>query len=350
MVTLLKPVMVAALFALAGPAEGQTTQFDRLYVFGDSLVDSGNAQTGAPLFGIPDPAPAALGYFQGRFSNGYNLADDLSRRIGLGPATAYLRSGTNYAVGGATTTTIPPGTLPDPTNDLIPSFRQQIALYEDSLDGGTPPFPPSTRPAIDPNSLVLVNFGGNDVRDLLRFGIPSLSDAASAFQSGLQRLVDDGARNIVVVGLPDIGRIPSVIALGPAAEAAGTALSFGLNGRFAGIADDVDAALGATGSVDFFDLFGFQDMVEADPLSFGLDPALLGTSCLADGAQASGCAGYLFFDGIHPTGYAHGLIASAIAAQAGIGAVPEPTTWLLLVMGFGVVGARFRTARRAHVA
>lgn len=344
MVALLKSLGVGACLALATP--GQAAGYDRLYVFGDSLVDSGNAQTGAPFFSISDPTPAALGYFHGRFSNGFNFADDLSARLGLGAATAYLQGGTNYAVGGATTATIPPHTLPDPTNDLIPSFGQQIALYEQSLLGGTPPFPASTRPAIDPNSLVLVNFGGNDVRDLLRFGTPAATDAAAALQAGLQRLVADGARNLVVVGLPDIGKLPSVIALGPAAQTAGTALSFGLNNAFSAIAGGVDASLGAAGSVQFFDLFAFQNAAEANPAGFGLDPSLLATSCLAQGAQGTGCAGYLFFDGIHPTGHVHGLIANAIADQIGIAAVPEPGSWIVMILGLGAVGGAMRGERR----
>ncbi len=61
-----------------------------------------------------------------------------------------------------------------------------------------------------------------------------------------------------------------------------------------------------------------------------------------------GCQGYLFFDGIHPTQQVHGLIADAIATQLGISAVPETSTWAMLVLGFGTVGVAMRRRKRAQ--
>src|SRR3954468_17473299 len=58
-----------------------------VFVFGDSLVDSGNALKLANLYSdltfsdLPDGAPtAALGYFNGRFTNGYNFADLIANK------------------------------------------------------------------------------------------------------------------------------------------------------------------------------------------------------------------------------------------------------------------------------
>ena len=61
------------------------------FVFGDSLVDSGNALKlanfygGLPFTDLPEGAPYPwLGYFQGRFTNGYTFADLISNKtIGL---------------------------------------------------------------------------------------------------------------------------------------------------------------------------------------------------------------------------------------------------------------------------
>ena len=60
--------------AAAGP-------FSSLIVFGDSLIDSGNVQAVAAQLGEEDPTPAALGYFEGRFSNGPTYADLLSQEL-----------------------------------------------------------------------------------------------------------------------------------------------------------------------------------------------------------------------------------------------------------------------------
>ena len=65
--------------------------YSGFYVFGDSLVDSGNALKLADFYGslpftdLPEGAPyASLGYFQGRFTDGYTLADLLSNKtIGM---------------------------------------------------------------------------------------------------------------------------------------------------------------------------------------------------------------------------------------------------------------------------
>jgi phospholipase/lecithinase/hemolysin len=81
---------LALLIGLA-TAQADSTAFSRLFVFGDSLSDTGNlyAMTG----GYPPPP-----YWNGRFSNGKlwveYLADSLQMPIAAGD---------NYAVAGATT-------------------------------------------------------------------------------------------------------------------------------------------------------------------------------------------------------------------------------------------------------
>ena len=42
-----------------------------------------------------------------------------------------------------------------------------------------------------------------------------------------------------------------------------------------------------------------------------------------------------------------GVILASIAspAMASVGAVPEPATWMMMLVGFGVIGWRIRSAR-----
>jgi phospholipase/lecithinase/hemolysin len=52
--------------------------FSGLNVFGDSLTDTGDAQLGALALGQQSPTPAALDYFDGRFSNRPVWVDNLN--------------------------------------------------------------------------------------------------------------------------------------------------------------------------------------------------------------------------------------------------------------------------------
>jgi len=329
--------VLAGGLAVATPVTAQS--FSKLYVFGDSLVDSGNAQAGRLASGGADPAPAAQGYYQGRFSNGYNFADDLSFSIAGGPATASAYGGINYSVGGAQAVEV--------AGDASPSFIEQLASFATS--GAT----------IDPSSLVLVTLGGNDVRsELAKVGAnpsytPSLTPTLNAFAAGLTSLVNSGARNIIVTGLPDIGQIPAVTQIGsvPLSQL-GTQLSFGLNQQLSQLVGGLATQTGY--NLQFFDLFAQQQKIYADPAAYGLPTTLnTQTACIqAAGAVAAGCDGYVYFDTIHPTAQLHAAIADGLISQLGIGAVPEPATWLTMVLGLGMVGAslRFRRAPARRLA
>ena len=308
---------------LATSAATAAPVYDRLYVFGDSLVDSGNAATAQP--GSAPPS--------GRFTNGLNFADDLSLALGLGPATAYLQGGINYAVGGSTVAPFYPGETP-------PDLGFQITgYYEPSTNAASPL---ARRPAIAANSLVLVAARGNDVRGYGAPGAPSPADTVFDFQTDLARLIGDGARNIVVVGLPDVGQIPSIY--GTANQSAATKASAALNLQYQSIVDGFQQSLGNSGSVRLFNLASLQTAVQNNAVAYGLDPSLVHSSCVGNGGLATNCAGYLYYDGIHPTAYVHGLIADAI-----LSGVPEPSTWATMISGFGLVGFGLRRRRKLDV-
>lgn len=321
---LLATVAVVGLFSATPGA----AQYSDLFVFGDSLVDSGNARAARLASGGADPAPPAQGYFQGRFSNGYNFADYLSLDLFARPATAAAFGGTNFSVGGAQAAEV--------AGDASPSFAEQIALFQAS--GKT----------ITSTSLVLVTLGGNDVRAQLAAAAggatPNLAPALSAMNAGLTSLIGLGARNIVVTGLPDIGQIPAVTQLGSTTLSnLGTTLSFGLNQSFQQAVGGLATQTGY--DLEFFDLFAYQRRIYADPAAYGVTTPLdTRRACLGVAGAAPACEGFVYFDTIHPTTDLHEAIADGIFAQV-TAAVPEPGTWAMLIVGFGLVGGALRRRR-----
>src|SRR4051794_25936876 len=97
-------VFASSLFvacALATPL--QAGQFTQIVAFGDSLTDTGNlyAVTQTSPSGPFPPSP----YYEGRFSNGPVWVEWLALQLGVPAPRPFVTGGTNYAFGGAETTT-----------------------------------------------------------------------------------------------------------------------------------------------------------------------------------------------------------------------------------------------------
>jgi phospholipase/lecithinase/hemolysin len=310
---IMRALLAAALAVLPATANAVTSNgsYSTMYVFGDSLVDAGNI---AILTGgaVPD---SSVGYYQGRFTNGYDYTDILSQHIFGAPTVAALAGGNNFAFGGARIVTN--------ASDAIPDIAGQFGLYQ-SLHPG----------AADSNALYVLNFGGNDIfalgsGDLLPYpdAASYIAAAASQYANAVQYLNNIGARNILITGIPN--------ATDPLAYVVDAQLQAALDGlTLAG-----DTTLFRFSYLDFF------NTLQTNPAAFGLPPLDTSTSCIAAGAQASGCAGIFSFDGTHPTAAVQDAIAREIARQFGVASVPEPDTWALLIVGFGVVGLAARRRR-----
>jgi len=324
-----------ALLAIAtAPTVSAQISYSGLYVFGDSLTDSGNAYLGT---GGAQANPTN-GYYFGRFSNGPNFADDISLAL-LGAPTvpALVHGGLNFSVGGADAQ-FKPGAV-------SPSFLEQIGLYGTFI--GAP---------IPSDALVLITFGGNDVRDtIFTGGAIDFAAAGNDFTTGLGQLYGLGARNFVIVDTPDIGLLPvSIATVGAIPGRLGelTDRSQDINALLADSAGALDAMPGT--HVSFFDLFSFEHNLLANPAAFGLPAGLNATTpCQIVGGgspQLANCSNSLYFDAIHPTAQVHAVIAGAILAQLrSTAAVPEPATWLAMLFGFAVIGVALRRHARAPV-
>ena len=300
-------------------ADRQTERYTSVTVFGDSLVDAGNyyiATEGA----MPDPA---LGYHQNRFTNGFNYPDLLSLDLFGVPTTPSLLGGSNFAFAAAR--------IVD-TGDSIPDLQAQLGALQGSNLG------------IDPNGLYIINLGGNDVFGALGvFGpdgaigsYPDVSSylqaAAEQYVAGVRTLIGLGARNILMTDFPLAGDPFTIEANAYLdAEIADLALS-----------DDTDFL--------FYSLSDFNQSVLTDPASFGLPPLRTDTTCIAAGAQATDCAGFYSFDGVHPTAAVQAAGYRDLNQRFGltsVQAVPEPASWAMMCIGFGALGAAMRYRRRS---
>jgi phospholipase/lecithinase/hemolysin len=303
-------VLATPLMFAAAPAAALN-----IYVFGDSLVDAGNVFVAT---GGTQPNPA-LGYVQGRFTNGFNYVDYLSRRLGDGNTAPSLIGGQNYAWGGAR------AIGPDFGGFPVPGLPQQLGSYFANTGG-----------AADSNGLYVINFGGNDLFGIGSGDIGGLTptDAVNLLigntVSAVQSLSAAGAGKILVTGIP-VGGMQ------------GMAVEGLLQSSLDAIEPGLDARLYRFSYLDFYTRF------QNDPTAYGF-PAVVNYSsnCLADRPVVGGsidCTGYFSFDGTHFTAQVQQAIAWDVGDILGI---PEPSSWVMLIAGFGLVGAAMR--RRAALA
>lgn len=298
-------LLAAGVLLLSGAAASA----NNLYVFGDSLVDGGNVRI-ATGGAVPNPAQ---GYFQGRFTDGWDYTDLMQISRSGAPTVASLAGGKNYAWGGARA--IGPGY----GGSAVPGLAMQIGSYV-STSGGV----------ADANGLYILNFGGNDIFGMDSNNVGGLTDAQvtnlllTAYSQALTTLSGMGAQKILVTGIP-----------------VNTARGYTMEAALQSMLDGLEPTLGAT-----LYRFSYLDLwadILTDPTHFGLPANLdVSTPCRAVRPVVNGqidCTGYFSFDGTHPTAAIHKVIAGRVEQ---ILAVPEPATWALLITGFGLVGTALR--------
>lgn len=302
--------LAAATTITASPAaaDKSTPNYTSLTVFGDSLVDAGNI---AIITGGATPSPTR-GYFAGRFTNGYDYTDLLSIDLFGRPTTASLAGGSNFAYGGARIVA---------NNDGIPDLTAQIGLYQQRLAAGA---------TVDRNGLYILNMGGNDIfavgnndiggRTITQY----LQAAATEYAANVQALNDLGVRNILLTDFP--------VATAPAVnDLANTFLTAALG----------KLTLAADTTFYKFSYADFFTRLQTDPGQFGLPTLNTTVTCQQANAFATGCAGYFSIDGTHPTAAVQRALYAEMNRQFAL-AVPEPATWLLMMLGFGMVAATLR--------
>jgi len=320
--------LLAAILALGclATATARANAYSALYIFGDSLSDSGNNAIVFAPNTTPVPIPGndfipTFPYASGRYTNGPVWAEDFASALGLSASPSRL-GGTNYASGGALTGPLNPGPFPN--------LETQVALF--LLDHAN---------AAPGSALYVVAGGGDNARAALNSAAACLGDAlciqsvivaaAQTYATDIATIVGAlelaGATNFVVWNVPDIGLTPAVESFGPQASFLGTLIAASMNAAEL-------SAIGGNPGVRLFDLFGLVDDVVANPGAFGF------TNVTDACARFTTCdpSTFVFWDGIHPTSGGALVISNAMLAV-----VPEPAT--LILLGAGLVVAAV-TARR----
>jgi phospholipase/lecithinase/hemolysin len=307
-------------------ASAQADSFSAIYAFGDSLSDAGNA------FIATGGAEPAAPYSGGRFSNGAVWVQDLASSLGLPAVTPSLAGGTDYAVGDAYSGTTP---VHAATAGDLPS---QITAFQTA----------NPSKAANANGLYTIWIGSNDLSDITSPNpVTVAADVAAVVGNidlAINQLAGDGAKNFLILTVPDLGKTPSAIAGGPAVAEASSALSaFFDNTLVNGLSSAGIPSLSALATADglslgVVDTYSLIDGITADPAKFGLTDVT--QSCLTGGNGYFGgetvCANpsqYLFWDQEHPT-----AAGQEIVAEAALGVTPEPATLTMMLGAAGVVG------------
>ena len=335
----MKTRLSVAVFAAALACSSQpASAFTELFAFGDSLSDAGN------LF-IADgrTVPVSPPYFAGHSSNGPTWVEDLSVRLGLGTLTPSLARGHDFAFASAQTGP----TDVNVANPLLIDLPDQIAAYA------------ALHSAPVVGALYTLDIGGNDIgHALAAFGAGKISlgvvnsvvsEAETNTVDAVDTLFGLGARSLLFFEVPDLGLAPGLAGTPLQSLASSLALSFD-----ATVLGDLGAL--EAGGLKVFDLQtdALLGKITADPAAFGFthvpitqpcwtgnftDPKS-GTLCSTDPAVQNQ---YLFWDSGHPTAAGHFLLADFAFDTL---AVPEISTWAMMLIGFGGLGLAGWRARR----
>ncbi|KAJ9128750.1 hypothetical protein P3X46_015813 [Hevea brasiliensis] len=209
------------------PADAYERKLPAIFIFGDSAIDIGTnnflnsyARANFRYNGIDFPHSKPTG----RFSNGFNIGDQLAMRFGFKkspPAFLYLlnhtsidfkkkvQRGVNFASAGA-------GILDETGfkawNAVIP-LSQQIQQFKTVMRNITEVKGPNATAKIIAKSLYIFCVGANEFFDYMRNKSTApkeqfVASVLSTYQDHLKNVYNMGARKFGIMGVPPIGCCP----------------------------------------------------------------------------------------------------------------------------------------------
>jgi len=284
------------LFSFVLSVKANAATFDQIYAFGDSLTDNGN------LFAASDDTFPPYPYYDGRISNGPVWVEYLAKDWGV--------KLNDFAYAGATTGTqnVVNQQYPQVKLPPLPGLSQEVQSFV------------GTNPSTDSQALYIIWAGTNDY---LSGGITNPSLPVTNLLNSVISLASVGAKNFLIVNLPNLGSIPATQGT---ANSANLNLLTGLHNSVLSQTFNLFSQKNPNLDVRIFDVNSFFNEVINNKQEFGLTNVT--DACLNITAQTicSNPNQYLFWDSIHPTTYADSLIAEEVEKE-----IPEPSTTLSLL-------------------
>ncbi|STX50657.1 lysophospholipase A [Legionella busanensis] len=277
-------------------------ELNNVVVFGDSLSDNGNLYE-YMRHRIPQSPP----YYEGRFTNGPVWIEQLTNFYFPNQVKSHLY---DYAFGGAA---ISDNAADD---DILFTLNREIKTYLLSHDNKA-----------SEQSLFIIWIGGNNYLALPENEEEANAIVVNGIANGTEQLVKAGAKHILILTLPDLGRGPAARQL--KAEEKLTRLSKHHN-ELLKVALQKLRVKYPNVQFLYFETEGTVNRLLESPEEYGftntidtcydvLVDDISKSSTLLMAAKSAKidetCEGYLFFDPVHPTTLAHRLIAEDVRAM-----------------------------------
>ncbi|GJN02072.1 hypothetical protein PR202_ga19390 [Eleusine coracana subsp. coracana] len=329
-----------------------------VYVFGDSMVDVGNnnyiqkckvdCRADYPHFGVDYPGQAPTG----RFSNGYNLADQLAQLLGFaespppflslpnGSLIPQMSSGINFASGGSGIRDI---TGNGPVCEQVLSMSEQVGNFTNLVRQWTS----ENKTAADlvSNSLFFVSAGSNDLFEYVdHIQVPNnqndtefLRVLVASYSNHLKDLYGAGAKRFSVLSPSLVGCCPSQRLIAQKSKdvdqygclGAGNNLSRQLYPMLASMLHDLSLQMPGM-NYSLVDSIRMAEFIFNNTHTPAYNFTVLDRACCGSGkfGAEDGCDfsadlcenrdNYLFWDDYHPSNAATKVAANVIFGDPGI--------------------------------
>ncbi|RUR11374.1 GDSL family lysophospholipase PlaA [Legionella sp. km772] len=269
-------------------------------IFGDSLSDNGNLYEF-----MKHQLPQSPPYYEGRFSNGPVWVEHLMASYFPNSAATHLL---DYAVGGA-------GVSDDDEDEVLFTLKKQVNSYF-----------LSHQDKADPNDLYIVWIGANNYLGLPEDTEQALTDVNKGIVDSIEKIIHKGAKHVLLFNIPDLGKTPAATEF----DAAEMMSNFSTqhNERLYQSFNQLKQAYPEVEWL-YYDLgtmfadvvkypshYGFTNVTDTCSIfmtdEYSKKSLLKMVSRVRPKANMDACEGYLFFDLVHPTAYAHRLIAEKV--------------------------------------